>query len=496
LNLPPTNPAAQPLSTTDPRNFNGLVQCGGSGVPRGCVQGHLFNPAPRVGFAWDPWGNGRWAIRGGYGIFFEHGNGNEQNVEALEATPPLVLNPSQPNIVGYTNIGGGGGTVLAFPLGFNAIRTSPGWPYMQQWNLDVQHEFPQHFVASIAYVGSKGTHLGRRIDLNQVVPLSLSQDPYGPGQAITPQITDANGNVTYAGDCSTLTVGPGGPAITGQAAINLGIACGNDPNPNRPYVGFGSINFMQFAANSSYNALQVSVRRAIAPLTLSVAYTYSHSIDNASDGGAGNAPSFVNSYDIQRSRASSDFDQRHMLNISYVYDLPFMRHASGVGHALLADWHYSGLVAIQTGVPFSVVYSGFSDNAGVSNGSGPGTYADLVGNPNSGIPSSGGGPGPLLFNPNAFAAPRGLTFGDAGRNILHMPRTTNFDMSLLKNFRINESTGFQFRAEAFNVFNHTQWSGSSTAGAGVNNDVAGSDFLHPNSAHRARTLQFGLKFLF
>jgi Carboxypeptidase regulatory-like domain len=483
LDLPPSNPAAQPLSTIDPRVFNGIQQCGGTGIPRGCVKGHLFNPAPRIGFAWDPWGNGKWAIRGGYGIFFEHGNGNEQNVEALEATAPLVLNPSQPNIIGYTNIGGGGGTVLAFPLGFNAISTSPGWPYMQQWNLNVQHELPQHFVTSIAYVGSKGTHLGRRLDLNQVVPLPLSQNPYQPGEAIGPN------------DCNTATT-PSGTPVTGQALVNLGIACGNDPNPNRPFVGFGSINFMQFAANSNYNALQVSVRRAIAPLTLSIAYTYSHSIDNASDGGAFNAPSFVDSYNIQRSRASSDFDQRHMLNISYVYDLPFMRHASGIGHALLADWHYSGLVAIQTGVPFSVVFSGFSDNAGVSNGSGPGTYADRVGNPNSGIPASSGGPGPLLFNPNAFAAPRGLTFGDAGRNLLHMPRTTNFDMSLLKNFKINESTGFQFRAEAFNIFNHTQWSGSSSAGAGINNDIAGSDFLHPSSARRARTLQFGLKFLF
>ena len=91
-----------------------MVHCGGPGVRPGCVEGHLFNPAPRFGFAWDPKGDGKWAVRGGYGIFFEHGNGNEQNVEALEATPPFVLNPTQPNIPGYTNIGTGGGTIEAF----------------------------------------------------------------------------------------------------------------------------------------------------------------------------------------------------------------------------------------------------------------------------------------------------------------------------------------------------------------------------------------------
>jgi len=470
------------LQFTDPRVFNGIVQCGGTGQPSGCVKGHLFNPGPRFGFAWDPWGNGKWAIRGGYGIFFEHGNGNEQNVEALEATAPLVLNPSQPNIIGYNNIGSSsGGAILAFPLGFNAIATRAGWPYVQQWNLNVQHELPQHFVTSVAYVGSKGTHLGRRIDLNQVVPLPLSQNPYKPGEAIGPNdcTPDINGNFFT----------PSGTPITGQAAINLGIACGNDPNPNRPFVGFSSINFPEFQANSIYHALQFSARRTIAPLTLSVAYTYSHSIDDASDGGAFNNPSFVDSYDTRRSRASSDFDQRHLLNITYVYDLPFFRGATGFSHALLGDWQFSGLITSQTGTAFNVLFTDFSDNAGVSNGSGPGTYPDLVGNPHSNVPASAAGPGPLLYNPNAFAAPRGLTFGNAGRNILHIPRRTNFDMSLLKHFKIKETMNLEFRAEAFNIFNHTQWNG-------VDNDFSGGSFLHPSGAHRARTLQFGLKFLF
>ncbi len=353
------------LTLSDPRDYNGMVHCGGSGVSAGCVQGHLFNPAPRLGFAWDPRGDGKWAVRGGYGMFFEHGNGNEQNVEALEATPPLVLNPSQPNITGYTSIGAGSGAVEAFPLGFNAIATKGRWPYVQQYNLNVQHELPQHLVASIAYVGSKGTHLGRKFDLNQVQDLT-GTNPYKPGEAIGPN------------DCATATT-PSGTAITGDALLHLNIACGADASPSRPFVGFSNITFLQYAASSSYNALQFSARRSIAPVTLSVAYTYSHSVDDASDGGFGSTASIIDSYNLASGRSSSDFDERHNLSISYVYDLPFFR-APGLANKVLGGWQYSGIMTTQTGTPFSVIYSGFSDNAGVSNGAGR-TYADIVGNP-------------------------------------------------------------------------------------------------------------------
>jgi len=487
-----------PLSTTDPRNFNGLVQCGSKGQPSGCVNGHLFNPAPRFGFAWDPWGNGKWAVRGGYGIFYDHGNGNEDNVEALEATPPLVLNPSQPNIPSYASIGGGaGGAILSFPLGFNAVNTKAGWPYIQQWNLDVEHELPQHIVATIAYVGSKGTHLGLREDLNQLHPFS-GQNPYSKGEFID---TTA-GSPTFNTDCSTPTAPVvNGLTLSGTAANYVGMAaCGLNAAPFRPYVGFSDINFMTYSANSIYNAFQFSARRSIAPLTLSIAYTYSHSIDDSSDGGAGNVASIIDAYNYRLSRASSDFDQRQVLSFSYVYDLPILRHTAGLSHALLGGWQFSGITSIQTGIPFSVKYSAFSNNAGVSNASGPGIFADVVGDPHA-TPSAAcaaayGGPGPLLFNPCAFAFPTGLTFGDSGRNSLNMPRRTNFDMSLLKHFKINERASFEFRAEAFNIFNHTQWSGSSIGGAGINNYVDGSGFGHPTGAHRARTLQLGLKFLF
>jgi hypothetical protein len=112
--------------------------------------------------------------------------------------------------------------------------------------------------------------------------------------------------------------------------------------------------------------------------------------------------------------------------------------------------------------------------------------------------------GPLLYNPNAFAAPRGLTFGNAGRNILRMPQRINFDIGVFKHFKATENTVIEFRTEAFNVFNHTQWQSiNNFIGCyGASNHLAGDSsclnnvVLHPATAHRPRTLQFALKFLF
>ena len=188
-------------------------------------------------------------------------------------------------------------------------------------------------------------------------------------------------------------------------------------------------------------------------------------------------------------------------------------------------WQISGITTYQSGTPFSVINNagasgiGVLDNAGVANGVGAGSYPDVVADaPPPAFTTNGGSFGPLLLNPNQFVAPRGLTFGDAGRNFLNNPSRLNFDMSLLKHFPIHEGSEVDFRAEAFNVFNHTQFriydpnfgnTGSNTvscyggpnyaAGAyfpGGVNCLTGSSFLHPVDAHRPRTLQLALKYSF
>jgi hypothetical protein len=478
--------------------YDGEVACGTGGTPNSCSKGHFVNWAPRLGFAFDPTGQGKWAIRGGYGIFYEHLNGNE-GISGLEGAPPGVLSPTQYNVVGYTNIGGGG---LSGTTGITNYTAQLHYPYVQQWHFDVQHDIAKDTVATIAYVGSKGTHLSWQQDINQLQP--VTNNPFQKGQPLTSAICNTVTNPWTPNVSGVVN----GQTLTGVAAQDLSVACGSSAaDPYRPYIGYSNITLISQGANSSYNALQISAHRNSKYAQFTFAYSYSHSIDDSSDRYDG---SFLNSYNMEMTRASSNFDQRHILNIGYVFDAPFFADTTKLTGKVLGGWHWSGLTTVQSGTPFSITAGSGSNllpGAGVGNGTGTNAFADLIGNPNAAPPITNAANviGPLLFNPGAFAAPEGLTFGDAGRNILNVPMRWNFDMGLFKNFFIKEGgPNFEFRAEGFNVFNHTQWSGINNGIScyGGSNNSAGDpscldvNFLHPSGAHNPRILQLGLKFIF
>ncbi|HWJ48976.1 MAG TPA: hypothetical protein VNS62_15080, partial [Candidatus Udaeobacter sp.] len=461
--------------------FDGTVQCGVNGIPRGCLKGHLFNPAPRLGFSWDPLGNGKMAVRGGYGIFFEHTNGLEANAEDLEGTPPIVETPTQYNISGYANVGGQG---LLFPLSTTSIPDHAVWPYVQQWHLDLQREFIRHTVATIAYVGAKGTHLTLQHEMNQLPVIASDQNPFQPGQPITDDICNSQ-----AGSVLKPSFRVNGKRIRGQPGINIAVACGNNPDLFRTnYPGLGSIQRVESVADSNYNALQFSLRKTSGALTLDVAYTYSHSLDNSSDNFDSN---FVNSANLHANYASSNYDQRHILNVAWTYEIPFK--GKGFSKALLGGWQYAGIMTAQAGTPFSVVNGVYGDSAGVADGTtGIGSYADRVGDP-YGVPIcpplAADTKGVPLYNCGAYVETQGLTFGNSGRNSLRNPRRVNFDMSIFKVFKPIERLNVQFRAEAFNIFNHTEWTG-------VNPYVSTTNFMYTTGAHMPRVLQFALRLTF
>jgi Carboxypeptidase regulatory-like domain/TonB-dependent Receptor Plug Domain len=526
--------------------LNGFVQCGGAGGSKplipgsnfpnvtigssseaGCLKPHLFNAAPRIGFAFDPKGDGKMAIRGGYGIFYEHTNGNEGNTESLEGSAPLVLSAKQSNIAGgvgscaanadggYPCIGGAGAVIPFFPLTVVSIPNKAQWPYMQQWNLSVQKELPSHIVMSAAYVGSKGTHLTLLNNGNQIVPVPAGQNPFGAGETLyntgivgidpmtlQPSIDGAcagpnqvpgqpvNSNLNAPWMAGQTVPGTNGP-LTAASVVNLNVACGLAPSTDAlrtAFPGYSNINTLRDAADSIYHSLQLTASRRVGDLTLSLAYAYSHSIDDSSDRGDN---AFVNAYNIAANRGSSNFDLRHSFSVSYVYGLPFFK-GSGLEHKVLGGWQVSGITVAQTGLPFSVT-NGLSqgDNAGVGNGTGTGSRVDIVGNPHSGF-SAGQDPadrGPLFYNPAAYATPPGLTFGTVGRNTLYLPGRLNFDFGVFKKFPITEKAGFDFRWENYNLFNHTQYNA-------INSAFGPSNFLHLSGAHDPRRMQFGLRFYF
>lgn len=467
---------------------NGLVQCGSGGTPTGCINPYYGAFGPRFGFAYDPKGDGKTAIRGGFGVFYDVGYGHTPGPVASAGGPPTTLSPTISNIDGYTNITGG----LIGPVGFNAWDPKERRPMINNYNLTIEHEFTGNNVFTLAYVGMFSRRLDASRNINQIGLNATTMN--------VPALAGTSG-CDSSGNCNV-------QAILIHQAIS-------EVNFFRPFLDYGQIRFLNDTGTSNYNSLQATYRHTFGHgLTVSTAYTWEHSLDLITDGTTTNATDYLSN--LERWYSNGDLDRRQLVQASYVYDLPFFRnHPNHFVRNGIGGWHLSGISSFFTGVPvdFSCTESGYQTGIGTSGRCNTGNYGIAKGT----ITDSRYGSVPQWFDPaqitmaslsqmNADGAP-GM-FGYMARNALHGPGRNDFDMALLKDFGLpwfrGEQAKLQFRFETYNTFNHTQFktinaSCSSTTPFGSNcsgptNGNLGNGEVA--SAWQPRQIQLGLKFVF
>ena len=437
------NPANAPIvnadgSITPTANYNpqnGLIFNGVGGFPPNFSSAHQWDWAPSVGFAWDVFGDGKTALRGGYGITYNRvptGTDcsyfcgiNYPRVSSLTILPASFPSPT----------GGTAAPPSAPTLNSQDLNLYPA-AMVQNYSLTLERSFGPNWIVSIAGVGDGARHVGEYYNINQPLP----DPPYNYNPII-------NSGTVFAYKYA-------------------------------PFLGYGEIQSNVSPGTINWAALELSVRHPMGHnVFLSAAYTWQHGLSNQrGQTFFENTLSQQDTYNPQNNYGTTNLNVPQIFTLSLIWNLPWFRDAQGLKRFALSGWQYSDITTIQ---------SGFAQDPGLSI-----PFQGLATRPDR-VASNIGGPKTAAewFNTSAFAAPPAGYFGNAAPGSIQGPGTVNFDMAVYKDFKVSERALFQFRAEFFNIFNHTNFNSLSlNFGAGNFGQVVG--------AADPRILEFALRFEF
>lgn len=499
LLVPPTSPAPLTMSIVGP------------GTGKQLYRSDYSNFEPRVGFAWDPFGNGRTSIRAAFGIFHDRVFGNlfgnargnppfEQDYSAfpldtingfygggingpfpLPAVPDTTPTPVIPNYDPNTNVG-----ALAPVLFDTHFRNAAS----NNWNFGLQHELPGMNVLEISYVGSEGHHIYREVDGNPPDPTQV--------QALVAYCSDPNN--AFGCDPGTVT----------KTNLYIGSELGRLPFDAVSSNALLQPFYQRSVGNSIYNSLQTKfTHRMSHGLQAQLSYTWAHSIDDSNDPLApaeGNRGFPRNSLKLSEERGNSDNDIRHVAVINYIWDVPFGKGksvlSSGVIGKIFEGWQFSGITSVQTGHPFDVFSTTDMERTGLSG------RADRVPGQNpygagSNTPASANGNKVWISNPAAFSdradqfgGPLYVGPGTTGRNQFYGPGFVDFDLAWQKNTTITERVGAQLRIECYNLFNHPHFNNPDNLIESPTFGLIRSTAGRPDATTSARQMQVALKINF
>ncbi|MDT7807976.1 MAG: hypothetical protein QOJ70_1789 [Acidobacteriota bacterium] len=443
------------------------------GLPRSLVNTYKKGFQPRVGIAWDVHGDGKMAVRAGFGRYLSRSNVIE-DVNRMSANPPFTTTVSSPGWQGETdrladcptcrsldtiNPGLRNSVAGVDPnAGFAAVDPNFRPPDSYQWNLTVSREIMKDTVLEASYIGNEGHHIWRR---------NVNKNDIAPGAARL-----AIANAVFAGVDTTTLV-----------------------NNARPLRGVGNITVSESTGNSNYNALQLWLNRRFARnLAYQASYTWGHTLSDVALTAFTNTTS--DPYNYHLDYGDADLDRRHTFVSNLVYVMPSFKHWGPVARGVIGDWQVNGIFSYFGTTPVDIT-------TGVNT---IGTASSVGQRPNL-VPGQpiylNTGDSTLWLNPKAFALPAPGQMGNLSRGMVRGKPINTLDASLNKNWGLSERTSLQFRAEFFNLLNHPNFVGFNT-GINFQGNHTQPNFGQPtngafgtlNATQNHREIQFGLKLNF